>query len=188
MRLLWVATKQFAEFLGDQMVKDKGLVCKFIISAKPSRAPVTEQTVSVAIFSAEESVKCTYLHKWLKDLSLCNFNLRSILDWEYYMECLGSVIQKLITIPAAMQKVSNPVPHICHPDWLHHCVAGTVDKFKQNKVIDFFMHTTVDSAQTQTPMIDTELDMEDFGQDKILECPHIAILNQKSHKQTPEYN
>ncbi len=102
--------KRLAEFLGDQMVKDKGLACKFIISAKPIGAPVTERAVPVAIFSAEESVKRTYLRKWLKDSSLANFELRSILDWEYYIERLGSVIQKLITIPAAMQKVPNPVP------------------------------------------------------------------------------
>lgn len=39
--------------------------------------------------------------------SLTNFELRNILDWEYYTERLGSVIQKLITIPAALQKVPN---------------------------------------------------------------------------------
>jgi len=61
------------------------------------------------------------------------------------------VIQKLITIPAAMQKVSNPVPRIRHPDWLHRRVAGAVDKFKQNKVTVFFARTTADSqSQSQT--------------------------------------
>lgn len=34
-------------------------------------------------------------------------------------ERLGSAIQKIITIPAAMQRVSNPVPRVKHPDWLH---------------------------------------------------------------------
>ena len=130
--------KRLSEFLGDQMVKDKGLACKFIISAKPIGAPVTERAVPVAIFSAEESVKRTYLRRWLKDSSLVTFDLRSILDWEYYTERLGSVIQKLITIPAAMQRVPNPVPRIRHPDWLLRRVAGAVDKFKQNKVTDFF--------------------------------------------------
>ncbi|KAG1874953.1 hypothetical protein F4604DRAFT_1763232 [Suillus subluteus] len=181
--------KRLAEFLGDQMVKDKGLACKFIISAKPNGAPVTERAVPVAIFSAEESVKRAYLRKWLKDHSLCNFDLRSILDWEYYVERLGSVIQKLITIPAAMQKVSNPVPRIRHPDWLHRRVAGAVDKFKQNKVTDFFTRATAESqfqAQTQTSMIDAELDMEDFGQDKTSERPRIAIVNRRSRKRTPE--
>lgn len=35
--------KRLAEFLGDQMVKDAGLACKFIIANKPQGAPVTER-------------------------------------------------------------------------------------------------------------------------------------------------
>lgn len=31
------------QFLGDQMVKDAGLSCKFVISKKPEGAPVTER-------------------------------------------------------------------------------------------------------------------------------------------------
>ncbi|KAF9527210.1 hypothetical protein CPB83DRAFT_425605 [Crepidotus variabilis] len=147
--------KRLAEFLGDQMVKDKGLACKFIISAKPMGAPVTERAVPVAIFSAEESVKRMYLRRWLKDSALVNFELRSILDWGYYIERLGSVIQKLITIPAAMQKVPNPVPRIRHPDWLHRRVAGAVDRFKQNKVTDFFK-ARGDPDQEETQLVDIE--------------------------------
>ena len=37
--------KRLAEFLGDEMVKDAGLACKFIISAQPPMAPVTERAV-----------------------------------------------------------------------------------------------------------------------------------------------
>jgi DNA polymerase epsilon subunit 1 len=150
--------KRLAEFLGDQMVKDKGLACKFIISAKPAGAPVTERAVPIAIFSAEESVKRMYLRKWLKNSSLVDFELRSILDWDYYIERLGSVIQKLITIPAAMQKVTNPVPRIRHPDWLHRRVAGAVDKFKQNKLTDFFT-----SGPSDPLTANVETDIEDLA-------------------------
>ncbi|RPD65491.1 DUF1744-domain-containing protein [Lentinus tigrinus ALCF2SS1-7] len=148
--------RRLAEFLGDQMVKDKGLACKFIISAKPMGAPVTDRAVPVAIFSAEESVKRTYLRKWLKDNSLTNFDLRSILDWEYYIERLGSVIQKLITIPAAMQKVANPVPRIRHPDWLHRRVVAMEDKFHQHKVTDFFKRAGESQEETQPADVDIE--------------------------------
>jgi DNA polymerase epsilon subunit 1 len=166
--------KRLAEFLGDQMVKDKGLACKFIISARPMGAPVTERAVPVAIFSAEESVKRVYLRRWLKDNSLTNFELRSILDWDYYIERLGSVIQKLITIPAAMQKVSNPVPRIRHPDWLHRRVAGAVDKFKQNKVTDFFTRVTAEERAT---------DMEDFGNAETLgNRTHIAVVSRRPNR------
>jgi DNA polymerase epsilon subunit 1 len=33
------------QFLGDQMVKDAGLACRFVISKKPEGAPVTERQV-----------------------------------------------------------------------------------------------------------------------------------------------
>ena len=46
-------------------------------------------------------------------------DVREIVDWDYYRERLGGTIQKIITIPAAMQRVPNPVPRVKHPDWLH---------------------------------------------------------------------
>lgn len=177
--------KRLAEFLGDQMVKDKGLACKFIISAKPNGAPVTDRAVPVAIFSAEESVKRTYLRKWLKDTSLTTFDLRSILDWGYYIERLGSVIQKLITIPAAMQKVANPVPRIRHPDWLHRRVVAADDKFRQHKVTDFFSKMSVDERASQR----TDADIEDFGASERPDGrKRIAVVNRKPvrREQTPE--
>ncbi|KAJ7642294.1 hypothetical protein B0H17DRAFT_960164 [Mycena rosella] len=178
--------KRLAEFLGDQMVKDKGLACKFIISARPIGAPVTERAVPVAIFSAEESVKRTYLRKWLKDNSLTNFELRSILDWQYYIERLGSVIQKLITIPAAMQKVANPVPRVRHPDWLHRRVAGAVDKFKQNKVTDFFKVMTEEEKALQAQQAQTR-DIEDFGEpENNAGGRRLAVVTKKARKKSPE--
>jgi DNA polymerase epsilon subunit 1 len=179
--------KRLAEFLGDQMVKDKGLACKFIISAKPMGAPVTERAVPVAIFSAEESVKRAYLRKWLKDNSLTNFELRSILDWQYYIERLGSVIQKLITIPAAMQKVANPVPRVRHPDWLHRRVAGAVDKFKQNKVTDFFkVMTEEEKAALQSQQAQPK-DIEDFGEPEgRADGRRLAVVSKRGRKPSPE--
>ena len=169
--------KRLAEFLGDEMVKDKGLACKFVISAQPAGAPVTERAVPVAIFSADESVKTTYLRKWLRNNGLTNFDLRSILDWEYYIERLGSVIQKLITIPAAMQKVANPVPRIHHPDWLHKRVAALDDKFHQHKMTDFFKPGTPGASTTQP------VDIEDIGDlDGSTVRRRIAVVNHKPRK------
>lgn len=175
--------RRLAEFLGDQMVKDKGLACKFIISAKPLGAPVTERAVPVAIFSAEESVKRVYLRKWLKDNGLINFDLRSILDWEYYIERLGSVIQKLITIPAAMQKVANPVPRIAHPDWLHRRIVKLTEKFKQNKMTDFFGKKESKEDQETQPM-----DIEDAGGSEAAKTgiQKFAVIRKKIREKTPE--
>ena len=129
--------KRLAEFLGDQMIKDKGLACKYIISAQPKGAPVTERAIPIAIFSAEESIKRHFLRKWLKDPGAQHFDLRSILDWEYYLDRFGSVIQKLITMPAAMQKIANPVPRVVHPDWLNKQLAADLNPYKQIKLTNF---------------------------------------------------
>ncbi len=129
--------KRLAEFLGDQMIKDKGLNCKYIISSKPRNVPVTDRAIPVAIFSAEESVKRHFLRKWLKEDPL-DMDPRTVIDWNYYTERLGSVIQKLVTIPAALQKIQNPVPRIVHPEWLQKRINVRDDRFKQKKMTDLF--------------------------------------------------
>ena len=70
----------------------------------------------------------------LKDPSLSDFDIRTILDWSYYIERYSSTVQKLITIPAAMQKVSNPVPRVRHPDWLMRRVNSREDKTRQARL------------------------------------------------------
>ncbi|KAG2195066.1 hypothetical protein INT47_003932 [Mucor saturninus] len=147
--------KRLAEFLGDQMIKDKGLACKFIISARPHGIPVSERAVPVAIFQAEPGVKKHFLRKWLRDNSLETFDIRDILDWDYYLERFGSVIQKLITIPAAMQKVRNPVPRVRHPDWLFKRVAAKDDKFKQHRITDMF-------GKSDKPLMEDMMDVDDI--------------------------
>eukprot|EP00794_Sanderia_malayensis_P002850 gene2850-3296_t len=128
--------KRLAEFLGDQMVKDKGLSCRFVISKKPEGSPVTERAIPLAIFQTEESIKKHYLKKWLK--SSTTFDIRSILDWDYYIERLNSCIQKIITIPAALQGVSNPVPRCHHPDWLSKKLLEKNDVLRQHKISSMF--------------------------------------------------
>ncbi|KAK0701351.1 hypothetical protein B0T21DRAFT_115811, partial [Apiosordaria backusii] len=151
--------KRLADFLGEAMVKDKGLNCKFIICARPKGAPVTERAVPVAIFSAEEETKRMYLKKWLKE-EPADTDPRALLDWEYYRERLGSVIQKLITIPAALQKVRNPVPRIPHPDWLQRRINIKDDKMKQKKLTDLFGPTTKRPLNDITNQLG---DLEDIG-------------------------
>ncbi|KAK5774182.1 hypothetical protein RI543_004469 [Arxiozyma heterogenica] len=130
--------KRIGEFLGPDMVKDKGLQCRYIISHKPADAPVTERAIPVAIFSAEISVKRSFLRRWTLDHSLDNFDIRYIIDWAYYRERLASTIQKIITIPAALQDVDNPVPRVEHPDWLKKKIHVRNDKYKQTSLSKFF--------------------------------------------------
>ena len=86
---------------------------------------------------------------------------RALLDWDYYLERLGSVIQKLITIPAALQKVRNPVPRVAHPEWLQRRINVKDDKLKQKKMTDLFKSAPLEEiTNLQDPRIG---DMEDFG-------------------------
>ncbi|MCL4127577.1 UNVERIFIED_CONTAM: hypothetical protein GTU68_024765 [Idotea baltica] len=154
--------KRLAEFLGDQMVKDAGLSCRFIISRKPDGAPVTERAIPLAIFQSESSVKHHYLKRWLKDQSLASFNIRNILDWEYYIERLSGTIQKIITIPAALQGVPNPVPRVQHPDWLHKRVLERNDTFKQRRITDMFSVTAKPPPSPSESGRSAPPDMEDI--------------------------
>ena len=134
--------KRLAEFLGDQMVKDAGLACKYIISRKPEGAPVTERAIPLAIFQSESAVRRHHLRRWLKDSSIDgDVDIRDILDWNYYIERIGGTIQKIITIPAALQGISNPVPRVQHPDWLHKKMLEKNDVFKQRRINEMFKLT-----------------------------------------------
>ncbi|KIH49550.1 hypothetical protein ANCDUO_20375 [Ancylostoma duodenale] len=61
-----------------------------------------------------------------------------LLDWDYYIERLGSCIQKIITIPAALQGLPNPVPRIAHPDWLDNKIKNRFDALRQPRITDLF--------------------------------------------------
>lgn len=159
--------KRLAEFLGDQMVKDAGLSCRYIISRKPEGSPVTERAIPLAIFQAEPTVRKHFLRKWLKSSSLQDFDIRAILDWDYYIERLGSAIQKIITIPAALQQVKNPVPRVKHPDWLHKKLLEKNDVYKQKKISELFIREGRRQVSMAKAPEDTQSlsapDMEDFG-------------------------
>ena len=141
--------RRLGEFLGEEMVKDKGLQCKMIISRMPAGAPVTERAVPTAIFSADLAQRQHFLRKWCKDKSLSgsDIDVRSIVDWDYYMERLSTNIRKIITIPAALQKQKNPVPRVAHPPWLVRKVRSENDGRTQLKINDIF---------TAAPLMDIE--------------------------------
>ncbi|CAJ0844766.1 4829_t:CDS:10, partial [Entrophospora sp. SA101] len=136
--------KRMAEFLGNEVIKDKNLTCHFIISSKPKNAPINERAIPVSIFSAEEEVKRYYLKKWLNDPAMQTFDVREILDWPYYLERFGSAVQKLVTIPASMQGVKNPVPSLEHPEWLQKRL-GTKDNKKQLQIDRIFSNLNSDN-------------------------------------------
>jgi len=82
--------RRLGEFLGAEIIKDKGLNCKFIIAEQPYGAPVAERAIPTAIWKAEPDVMKHFLRKWLKSPGLDGdaLDIRNILDWDYYLVSL----------------------------------------------------------------------------------------------------
>ncbi len=177
--------KRLAEFLGLQMVKDKGLNCKYIIAAKPKNAPVTERAIPVAIFSADDQVKRYFLRKWLKE-DPSDMNPRALIDWDYYLERLSSVIQKVITIPAALQRVRNPVSRVGHPDWLQRRINVKDDRFKQKKMTDLFAKEPLAEISTNTLDHRLPTDLEDFGSTQLAKAKTGETTRMVQKRKAPE--
>ncbi|KAL7072166.1 hypothetical protein ACQ4LE_008340, partial [Meloidogyne hapla] len=134
--------KRLAEFLGEGMVKNRGLACKFIVSRFPIDEPVTERTIPQAIFDSEPNIRCRFLRRWTKcsHLDFADENVfRELIDWQYYIERLNSCIQKIVTIPAALQGLPNPVPKVPHPQWLENKRKERVEMHIQPRITDLFM-------------------------------------------------
>lgn len=69
---------------------------------------MTERAIPLAIFQSPAGVKRHHLRRWLKDSSISeDVDIRDVLDWAYYIERLSGTVQKIITIPAAMQGVGS---------------------------------------------------------------------------------
>lgn len=182
--------KRLAEFLGDEMVKDAGLACRYIIASKPQSAPVTERAIPLAIFQSEPAVRRHYLKKWLKDPTLYSDDIRDILDWNYYIERLGSAIQKIITIPAAMQGLPNPVPRVQYPPWLHKKIMEKGTSHRQKKITDIFtkmVKETSNSVEEQSSHKKSR-DIEDLAGPSGLNFrnPSVSVVNQRKRQHSDE--
>ncbi len=94
---------------------------------------MTERAILMAVRKAEPAVMKHYLRKWLKAQGLDGdeLDIQNVLDCKYNLDSLGKRIQKIITIPAALQKIEIPVPCVPHPDWLTSKVHQLYDHFEQ---------------------------------------------------------
>ena len=127
--------KRIAELLGSELVKDKGLCTKYIISKKPIEAPVAERAVPTVIFQSDPAIKKKMLRKWLKDFTIDDIDMRDVIDWDYYKERLAGTVLKILIIPAALQKIENPIPKIPYPDWVSKMMKN---KSHEQKNLAFF--------------------------------------------------
>lgn len=161
---------RLAEIFGEEMIREKGLVCSYVVSRKPEGAPVSDRVIPVQIFQKEKEICTKFLRIWTKDHSISEIDIRNIIDWDYYIERLGSAIQKIITIPAALQGVHNPVPRIRHPEWLNRQLREKNDSRKQRTL------TSMLSTQKGTDL-ENVMDIESLGDGKASN-----LLSARHHK------
>ncbi|PXF40650.1 DNA polymerase epsilon catalytic subunit A [Gracilariopsis chorda] len=127
------------EFLGSVIVKDKGLAATYVIGRKPEDTQVTSRAIPVKIFEFQKEVVWRrLLKKWTKSADNEGLALRELLDWDYYKGRLANAILKIVSIPAALQAVENPVPRIEYPAWLVKKCRELTDVRKQQKLSSFF--------------------------------------------------
>ncbi|KAL6048727.1 DNA polymerase epsilon catalytic subunit [Balamuthia mandrillaris] len=157
--------RRLAEFLGVEMTQDKGLSCQFIIAKKPVGGQVTERAMPVKIFAPEisEAKRAYFLRKWCRDEGMTDFSIREIIDWDYYIDRLGSTIQKIVTIPAALQQVPNPVPRVEHPAWLMKRLKASSETHKQTKISSHFRRIKASASASQESQKKMVVDIEDGG-------------------------
>ena len=89
-------------------------------------------------------------------------DVRDIVDWQYYKDRLGSAVQKIITIPAAMQHVANPCPRVKHPDWLHKRVRERDSRSQQLRLDALFAEQRARQQQQQQQQQKAVGDIEDL--------------------------
>ena len=181
---------RLSQFLGADLIKDKGLVCKYIISKKPLGAPTSARAIPVSIFNAETAVARAYLKEWTKD-ALPGADdempdMREMVDWEYYKTRLAGAIQKIISIPAALQGVENPCPDVKHPDWLHKRIREKNDKFSQRNLKTMFQTQFANGAPLAGKDLNI-LDIEDGGAKSTPTRPRVRTFRRDGDApQTPD--
>ena len=186
--------RRVAEFLGDGILKERGISIHLVIANRPYDAKPTDRAIPVAIFSAAESVKKNFLKKWLGDPFMTDFDMRSVIDWSYYRGRLGAAIHKVVVIPALNQRIPNPCPTLDPPDWMKKRVAEWSDKFQQsslkgmfskmgvvavNRVLHVSDHkpqvaTQAVSQPITTPQVSSADIEDDFGWGQEISAPKLA--------------
>lgn len=144
---------------------------KFIISTKPVGESLSERAIPVAVFQTEPAAMRAFIRKWCKDSSITDFDMRSLIDWNYYKERVGSAILKIVTIPAALQGCENPFPKVEYPEWLKKKVKELSSIFKQKKLTDFMKSSDMSNKFTALG----GANIEDIGKVKVREFTESEI-------------
>lgn len=112
--------------------------------------------------------------------------MRSLIDWNYYKERVGSSILKIVTIPAALQGCKNPFPQVQYPDWLKKRIKELNSIFKQKKISDFISSSKITNIFSSEGAIQN---IEDIGKPKVRELTEKdkeVLQRQKEKKEKEE--
>lgn len=129
---------RLSEIMGKTILRAGGLTCHMMIAKKPDSFPVSQRAIPISVFRMPPDQCRLLLRKWLRDPSLQSCDVKDVIDWSYYKTRLGAAILKIISIPAELQGVRNPVPRIKLPDWMEKQIAARRTVDKQTSLVSFF--------------------------------------------------
>lgn len=140
-----------------------------IISRFPPGQPVTERAIPTPIFNTEPKIRNYFLRKWSKDSSITDFDIRNFIDWEYYIDRFSTTIRKIITIPAGIQNIDNPVSRVKEPDWLKRMMQYNRSLNSQRRISDMFKRSTrTESRPSIVSYTDEPFDEEEVDDKEML--------------------
>eukprot|EP00768_Dysnectes_brevis_P005400 gnl/Dysnectes_brevis/3887_a5028_282.p1 GENE.gnl/Dysnectes_brevis/3887_a5028_282~~gnl/Dysnectes_brevis/3887_a5028_282.p1 ORF type:complete len:2152 (+),score=783.83 gnl/Dysnectes_brevis/3887_a5028_282:42-6497(+) len=135
--------KRLAEFLDRSYLTSTGLACRFIISRLPDGASITERAIPVQVFQTPLKTQRRLLARWTKDISFLGaterVDIRSIIDWQYYISRLSGTVIKIVVVPAGLQGLNtSPVTRVPFPEWLAKKAKERTSTVRQTKIDSFF--------------------------------------------------
>jgi DNA polymerase epsilon subunit 1 len=155
--------RRLGEFLGADIMKDKGLNCKFIIAEQPYGAPVTERAIPTAIRKAEPAVIKHYLRKCSR------LQVLTETSWIFEMCSIGSILLGLADSKdyhhsCCFEKHLEPSAS-CSSSGLVEFHRQLHDRFQLRNIRSMFQTkgATGKKPQLAIQVSPTVVDMEDFG-------------------------
>lgn len=120
--------RKLAEILGDDVLEEK-LKCEFIVSKYPDCESTADRVLPVIVFKSKD--KQMFLEKWLGKLH--SYEIRDILDWDYYKTRFVCILQRMIIIPAHFQGIHGLFENIENVKWIQ---QASNKFFKANKDLE----------------------------------------------------
>ncbi len=75
--------RRLSEILSTELLREKGLCSRFIISKKQLEAPIAERAIQNVIFQSSLNIRKKLLRKCLKDYTIEDIDMRDVIDWDY---------------------------------------------------------------------------------------------------------